>query len=416
MGRGVLRPDLAASVLRLDRHKPADALAPFVDYYWIVRWDLRGQPPYEQTILPHPNVNLVFEASGAGIFGVDRRLFTRSLSGLGLGFGVRFAAGGFRPFWQAPISQLTDRVVPAARLFGPRAEKTRQAVMGSCDADDGVMIGYAEALLHSVLPERDPLAEQAAALVSRITDDPGLRRVDQLAASSGITPRTLQRLFADYVGVSPKWVMRRARLHEAAERADSGEPVDWAALASDLGYADQAHLTRDFTVTIGVPPTRYAAAPLFAGIVLSLSGGRPRAPSRAALMSFLTSAGWERICPGVKRSTTIWYLAIRRPRTRVLAWSSGEVCHSRESTSTAIPSSGHQASGRATKFPCSSYSDGLNSGMGSPDLASRSLRSPSAADLIPSATSASASRNSTEPLAGPWLSSVARVFIVHVSR
>ena len=266
MGRGVLRPDLAASVIRLDRHKPADAFAPFVDYYWIVRWDLRGQPPYEQTVLPHPNVNLVFEASGAGIFGVDRRLFTRSLSGLGLGFGVRFTAGGFRPFWQAPISQLTDRVVPAARLFGPRAEKTRQAIMddfasGGFDVADGVMIGYAEALLLSVLPEREPLAEQAAALVARITDDPGLRRVDQLAASSGMTPRTLQRLFADYVGVSPKWVMCRARLHEAAERADGGEPVDWAALASDLGYADQAHLTRDFTVTIGVPPSRYAAAP-----------------------------------------------------------------------------------------------------------------------------------------------------------
>jgi AraC-like DNA-binding protein len=196
-------------------------------------------------------------------------LFTRSLSGLGLAFGVRFTAGGFRPFWQAPISQLTDRVVPAARLFGPRAEKTRQAIMGDgafdaddLAADDARMIGYAEALLHSVLPERDPLAEQAAALVARITDDPGLRRVDQLSASCGITPRTLQRLFADYVGVSPKWVMRRARLHEAAEHADSGEPVDWAALASDLGYADQAHLTRDFTVTIGVPPSRYAAAPL----------------------------------------------------------------------------------------------------------------------------------------------------------
>ena len=324
MGRGVLRPDLAASVIRLDRHKPADALAPFVDYYWIVRWDLRGQPPHEQTVLPHPNVHLVFEASGAGIFGVDRRLFTRSLSGLGLGFGVRFTAGGFRPFWQAPISQLTDRVVPAARLFGPGAETTRQAIMdvfdsGGFDVDDGVMIGCAEALLLSVLPERDPLAEQAAALVARVTDDPGLRRVDELAASSGLSVRTLQRLFADYVGVSPKWVMRRARLHEAAERADGGEPVDWAALASDLGYADQAHLTRDFTVTIGVPPTRYAAAPLFAGIVLSLSSGRPWAPSRAALMSFLTSAGWVRICLGVKRSTTIWCLAIRRPRASVFA-------------------------------------------------------------------------------------------------
>jgi AraC-like DNA-binding protein len=200
---------------------------------------------------------------------VDRRLFTRSLAGLGLAFGVRFTAGGFRPFWQAPISQLTDRVVPAARLFGPQAEKTRQAIMGAgafdadaFDADDGAMAGLAEALLLSVLPERDPLAEQAAELVSRITDDPGLRRVDQLSAESGMTARTLQRLFADYVGVSPKWVMRRARLHEAAERADSGEPVDWALLATDLGYADQAHLTRDFTVTIGVPPARYAAAPL----------------------------------------------------------------------------------------------------------------------------------------------------------
>jgi AraC-like DNA-binding protein len=215
-------------------------------------------------------------------------------------------------------------VVPAARLFGPRAEKTRQAIMGDFDlggfdVDAGVMIGYAETLLHSVMPERDPLAEQAAALVARITDDPGLRRVDQLAASFGLSVRTLQRLFADYVGVSPKWVMRRARLHEAAERADGGEPVDWAALASDLGYADQAHLTRDFTVTIGVPPARYAAAPLFALMVFRLSSARPWAPSRAALMSLMTSAGWVRICRGVKRSTTIWYLAMRRPRASVFA-------------------------------------------------------------------------------------------------
>ena len=273
MGRGVLRPDLAAAHITLDRHQPSALLAPFVDYYWVPRWDLRGEPPYEQAVLPHPNVHLVFEASGAGIFGVDRRLFTRTLSGLGLAFGVRFRAGCFRPFWQAPISQLTDRVVPAARLFGPQAEKTRQVIMGCAGDDDDAdtrMIGYAEALLCSVLPERDPLAEQAFGLVSRITDDPGLRRVDQLAAWSGLTVRALQRLFADYVGVSPKWVMRRARLHEAAEHADSGEPIDWAALASDLGYADQAHLTRDFTVTIGVPPSRYAATPLSAGTVCRL--------------------------------------------------------------------------------------------------------------------------------------------------
>ena len=257
MGRGVLRPDLAAARFQLARHEPSALLAPFVDYYWIVRWDLRGQRPHEQTILPHPNVNLVFEASGAGIYGVDRALFVRVLSGRGQALGVRFRAGCFRPFWQAPISQLSDRVVPAARLFGPPAEKTRLAVMSA--GTDAEMTGYATALLRSALPPRDPVAEQAAGLVDLITSDPLLRRVDQLSSRCGLPVRRLQRLFADYVGVSPKWVMRRARLHEAAERADSGEDVDWAGLAFDLGYADQAHLTRDFSAAIGVPPTRYAS-------------------------------------------------------------------------------------------------------------------------------------------------------------
>ncbi len=259
MGRGVLRPGLAASRFQLARHAPSAPLAPFADFYWIVRWDLRGQPPHEQTILPHPNVNLVFEASGAGIYGVDRSLFVRWLSGRGQALGVRFRPGCFRPFWQAPISQLSDRVVPAARLFGPLAEKTRQEIMSArSDAD---MTAQAESLLYSALPDRDPVAEQAADLVALITSSPSLRRVDELSAAAGLSVRSLQRLFADYVGVSPKWVMRRARLHEAAQRADSGEVVDWAALAFDLGYADQAHLTREFTATIGEPPARYAAPP-----------------------------------------------------------------------------------------------------------------------------------------------------------
>jgi AraC-like DNA-binding protein len=258
MGRGVLRPGLAADRFGLVRIAPSGPLAPFVDYYWIVRWDLRGQPPYEQTILPHPNVNLVFEASGAGIYGVDRALFTRRLSGLGKALGVRFRAGCFRPFWGAPISQLSDRVVPGVLVFGPLAEKTRVTIMSA--ETDAEMAGGAESLLFSCLPEPDPVASQVADLVSLINSDPSLRRVDQLAVVAGVSVRSLQRLFGDYVGVSPKWVMRRARLHEAALRADGGEPVDWAALAVDLGYADQAHLTREFTATIGVPPSRYAAS------------------------------------------------------------------------------------------------------------------------------------------------------------
>jgi AraC-like DNA-binding protein len=265
LGRGVLRPALAAERLTLARYQPMAGLAPFVDFYWVLRWDLRGEPDHEQAILPHPDVNLAFEEIGAGIYGVDRRRFARRLTGRGQVLGVRFCPGGFRPFWGGSVSQLTDRVVPAAQLFGPAADRTRALIMAvnpDNDADaDGTMVARAEALLGSVRPDPDtvPVAAQATGLVTLITGDPALRRVDELAAVSGLTVRSLQRLFADYVGVSPKWVMRRSRLHEAAQRADGGEPVDWAQLAADLGYADQAHLTRDFTATIGVPPARYTA-------------------------------------------------------------------------------------------------------------------------------------------------------------
>ena len=61
----------------------------------------------------------------------------------------------------------------------------------------------------------------------------------------------------EYVGVSPKWVIRRYRLHELIERFNSGEKLDWAQLALVLGYFDQAHLINDFTTIIGYSPTQY---------------------------------------------------------------------------------------------------------------------------------------------------------------
>jgi AraC-like DNA-binding protein len=262
MGPGVLHAAAAATRFTLGRYPPPADLAQFVDFCWVIRWDLRGEPAHEQAILPHPNVNLAFESAGASVYGVDTKIFTRRLSGEGKALGVRFRPGGLRPFHSQPISRLNDRVVPADGLFGPAADRACAAVMAA-DADDDAMIAAASGLLLGLGPAPDPVVDQVAGLVGRITEDPALRRVAQLAEVSGLPERKLQRLFSDYVGVSPKWVMRRARLHEAALRVEADGPaaVDWAALAADLGYADQAHLTRDFTATLGVPPSRYAAAP-----------------------------------------------------------------------------------------------------------------------------------------------------------
>jgi AraC-like DNA-binding protein len=69
--------------------------------------------------------------------------------------------------------------------------------------------------------------------------------------------RSLQQLFSEYLGVSPKWVLRRFRLQEAADRLAGGEELDLAALALSLGYFDQAHFTSDFRKLVGEPPARY---------------------------------------------------------------------------------------------------------------------------------------------------------------
>ena len=120
------------------------------------------------------------------------------------------------------------------------------------------MVAAAEALLLPRLPPPDDNVRRIRELVARIASDRNVRRVAHLAAASGMTMRSLQRLFARYVGVSPKWVIQRARLHDAAEELARGTARGQATLAADLGYADQAHFIRDFRDVVGVTPAAYA--------------------------------------------------------------------------------------------------------------------------------------------------------------
>lgn len=250
----MLYPDEQAAFVDLDRHDPGPEVARFVEFYWHVRWNVAE--PYETKVLTHPNVHLVFEEPEPQVYGVNRGLFVRRLEGRGQVLGVKFRPGCFRPFTGVRVADLADRRVPAARFFGPAVVETCRAVLRA--GGPAEMVARAEEFLLPRLPAPDPVAEQVAGMVERITASPAMFRVDQAAAALHVSVRTLQRLFAEYVGAGPKWVMRRARLHEAAARADRGDDVDWAALADDLGYCDQSHLIRDFTAAVGVPPARYA--------------------------------------------------------------------------------------------------------------------------------------------------------------
>jgi AraC-like DNA-binding protein len=101
------------------------------------------------------------------------------------------------------------------------------------------------------------MAAQVAELVAAAEADRSLTRAEGLAARAGLSLRSLQRVFTEYVGIGPKWVIQRYRILDAAAAAHGGDPVDWAALAAELGFSDQAHLTRVFTQVVGTPPATY---------------------------------------------------------------------------------------------------------------------------------------------------------------
>ncbi|MGW6541591.1 AraC family transcriptional regulator [Streptomyces massasporeus] len=260
--RGIVDPTGLLDHVRFRRHEPAEPLRRYVEWYWLIDWDLPA--PYASHIVPHPCVNLTFqwdEAEGppyAEVTGVALGLYTRKLTGRGRVCGVKFRPGGFRPYTpEVPASRWTGRALPAREVFPQITGDTARTVVTA--ADDRAKAAALDTFLLSLPHTPDPQADLAIDLVGHIRADRTVRRVGDLARAEGLSVRALQRLFATCVGVSPKWVILRYRIHEALEQAGTRDDIDWAALAADLGYADQAHLVRDFTATVGVPPTAYAA-------------------------------------------------------------------------------------------------------------------------------------------------------------
>ena len=77
-----------------------------------------------------------------------------------------------------------------------------------------------------------------------------------------ISERRLQRLFAEYIGVTPKWVIQRYRLQEAIWRLAQPDSPTLASLAQELGFFDQAHFSRKFAALVGNTPLDYRRSQL----------------------------------------------------------------------------------------------------------------------------------------------------------
>lgn len=262
--KGLLRPHEAARFIDLRRYRETGLLGQYVERYWSVHWDLPEGASYESVVIPHPCVNLSFmPVLGAEVHGPGIAVSRHPLTGGGRVFGVKFRPGGFTAFSGVEAAALADWSAGAAVVFGPEVDELNAIIMNGDDID---AIRVASRFLADRMPERpDPRYGRALAVVKAMLEDRTITRVDEVAARFAMSPKTLQRLFQDYIGLGPKTLIRRYRIHDAADRLAEDAGADLTRLAAELGWSDQAHFTHDFKDLIGFPPSEYAAQCATAG-------------------------------------------------------------------------------------------------------------------------------------------------------
>jgi AraC-like DNA-binding protein len=168
--------------------------------------------------------------------------------------GVRFRPGGLARFLRQPQHQLTDQAVPLGDLFGSAGRELAEKVGEA--ADPSRLAEVVSDFLRPRLSVPRPEGLAIDAVVREMIRSGGRATVDALAGAAGVSPRHLERVFRREVGLSPKRLARIVRLQDVMRRV-ARAPSRWVEVALDCGYADQAHLAREFRELAGATPTAW---------------------------------------------------------------------------------------------------------------------------------------------------------------
>lgn len=243
----------------IHRYSPAAHLAGLVERYWIPVWSLPA--PSTQSTLQHPVCLVVISNTYARFYGVTRGRSSVTLEGDGWAVGTMFTPAAGRLVLGRSVADVTDTYLDLAEVDGLNDARLVAEIRGAMQVDPhdpaahAVAIAALEPRLSPYLPIDEP-GLMINEVVGWLRDHPEVTRVDELATHVGVSERSLQRLVEQRVGMSPKWLIQRRRLHDAVEALKAGGS-SLADMAARLGYADQAHFTHDFRTVTGMTPGDY---------------------------------------------------------------------------------------------------------------------------------------------------------------
>jgi len=168
---------------------------------------------------------------------------------------VDFLPGGALPFLVAPPWETSNQWVELHDLWGADGGVLRERLLEAATTVQRLQIVESTLLDHAVRPLRpDPAIAFAAAAFERGVS------VSEVTSRLGLSPKSFTRRFRERVGLLPKRFSRVRRLQRVLETVEGRQTVDWAGVALDHHYCDQAHLIHDFREMVGMTPSAYLQA------------------------------------------------------------------------------------------------------------------------------------------------------------
>jgi AraC-like DNA-binding protein len=255
------------------RLKPKMPLSTLVECLWY--WEGAPGPHLQERLLPQAQAALILnlrddpiaiyeDNRGAGYYGTAAlsgarsSCFTIDCNQEERVVGVQFAPGGAAPFFGMPMSELEDGSFDMRDLWGNEAGWVRERVLAA--ATPQAMLRILEQCLLKRLTAPDRLHPAVIYVAGELDISDGPGRVQAVTRQIGLSQRRLAQLFHEQIGVSPKTFHRVRRFQHTIQRLHGLRTVDWADLAVECGYYDQAHLSHDFRQIAGMTPSAYLAA------------------------------------------------------------------------------------------------------------------------------------------------------------
>lgn len=243
-------------------------LGPFIKCFWVLSIDRLEPGGSRQKILPDGCMEIVIHIGSpfrrirnnvartqaqAFLVGQLTECLVLEESAPSHVMGVRFKPGGAAAFIPSDLSEIRNDEVALESLWGPKGRDVHEAVINAGSDEDRIRI--LESFLLGLLRGApvDGRVDEAVRLIERRH---GRIAIGEFSAHVNWSPRQLERQFLRRIGIAPKELARTVRFQALLHRA-RGSPADWASLAVDCGFFDQAHMIREFRRFSGESPEAF---------------------------------------------------------------------------------------------------------------------------------------------------------------